>query len=158
MAAHPGKKLDFMGNEFAQLREYDETRPQDWEMLRYPNHDAFRHFRAELAWRYRTLDAFWAREYDPAAFQWLDCAHPDWCACAMLRRGRQTTVFAVFNFGDTTLEYPLTLPAPASCTLLLDTDWQPFGGGTPRTERTAHADPGLTLTLAPFSAQLWQME
>ena len=158
MAAHPGKKLDFMGNEFAQLREYDETRPQDWEMLRYPNHDAFRHFRAELAWRYRTLDAFWAREYDPAAFQWLDCAHPDWCACAMLRRGRDTTVFAAFNFGDTPLEYPLTLPAPAACTLLLDTDWQPFGGGTPRTERTIHADPGLTLTLAPFSAQLWQME
>ena len=158
MAAHPGKKLDFMGNEFAQLREYDETRPQDWEMLRYPNHDAFRHFRAELAWRYRTLDAFWAREYDPAAFQWLDCAHPDWCACALLRRGRDTTVFAAFNFGDTPLEYPLTLPAPAACTLLLDTDWQPFGGGTPRTERTAQADPGLTLTLAPFSAQLWQME
>ena len=76
----------------------------------------------------------------------------------MLRRGRQTTVFAVFNFGDTTLEYPLTLPAPASCTLLLDTDWQPFGGGTPRTERTAQVDPGLPLTLAPFSAQLWQME
>ena len=158
MAAHPGKKLDFMGNEFAQLREYDETRPQDWEMLRYPNHDAFRHFRAELAWQYRTLDAFWAREYDPAAFQWLDCAHPDWCACAMLRRGRDTTVFAAFNFGDTPLEYPLTLPAPAACTLLLDTDWQPFGGGMPRAGRTAQADPGLTLTLAPFSAQLWQME
>ena len=105
-----------------------------------------------------TLDAFWAREYDPAAFQWLDCAHPDWCACAMLRRGRASTAFAAFNFGDAPLEYPLTLPAPAACTLLLDTDWQPFGGGTPRAGRTAQADPGLTLALAPFSAQLWQME
>lgn len=157
MAAHPGKKLDFMGNEFAQLREYDESRAQDWEMLRYPNHEAFRRFRAELAGLYGRLDAFWAREYDPDGFQWLDCAHPDWCACAMLRRGHGSMVFAAFNFGDTPLEYPLTLPAPAACTLLLDSDWQPFGGSTPRSARTAQADPGLTLTLAPFSAQLWQV-
>ncbi len=42
MYAHPGKKLNFMGNEFGQLREWDETRPQDWDILKYPAHDAFR--------------------------------------------------------------------------------------------------------------------
>ena len=44
MMAHPGKKLNFMGFELAQLREWDERRQQDWELLRYPIHDGFAHF------------------------------------------------------------------------------------------------------------------
>ena len=45
MAIHPGKMLDFMGNEFAQLREFDESREQDWMVLKYPNHDDFHRYR-----------------------------------------------------------------------------------------------------------------
>ena len=48
MTAHPGKTLDFMGNELAQLREWDERREQDWCLLPYPVHDAFLRFRREL--------------------------------------------------------------------------------------------------------------
>ena len=46
--AHPGKKLTFMGNEFGQLREWDETREQDWPILSYPVHDEFHRFMATL--------------------------------------------------------------------------------------------------------------
>src|SRR5699024_6840307 len=85
MTVHPGKMLDFMGNEFGQLREWDEARAQDWELLRYPNHDAFRHFRQELAGLYRRHDAFWQGEYDPERFRWLDCDAAGQCVFAMLR-------------------------------------------------------------------------
>ncbi len=48
MYAHPGKKLNFMGNELGQLREWDEKREQDWEILKYPLHDAFHRFMKDL--------------------------------------------------------------------------------------------------------------
>lgn len=87
MAIHPGKMLDFMGNEFAQLREFNESREQDWMVLQYPNHDDFHRYRKALNEAYCKNEAFWSREYDPAAFQWLDCAHPELDACAICARG-----------------------------------------------------------------------
>ena len=122
MAVHPGKMLDFMGNEFAQLREFDESREQDWMVLQYPNHDDFHRYRKALNEAYCKNEAFWSREYDPAAFQWLDCAHPELDACAIWREGNEGAVLAAFNFGDTALEdYTLTLPHAGKLTLLLDT-------------------------------------
>lgn len=103
-----------MGNEFAQLREFDESREQDWMVLDYPNHNDFRRFRQALNRAYCAEDAFWRREYDPAAFQWLDCSHPELDACAILRQGSEAAVLAAFNFGDTELEDTLSrclLPA-----------------------------------------------
>ena len=161
MAIHPGKMLDFMGNEFAQLREFDESREQDWMVLDYPNHDDFRRFRQTLNKIYCAEDAFWLREYDPAAFQWLDCAHPELDTCAILRQGSKAAVLAAFNFGDTELkDYTLTLPAAGKLTLLLDTDWESFGGSTAAPKRSCarKTNGELKLTLPPFSGRLYRLE
>ena len=48
MYAHPGKKLNFMGNEIGQLREWDEKREQDWMLLDYPIHEGFARFMKDL--------------------------------------------------------------------------------------------------------------
>ena len=160
MAIHPGKKLDFMGNEFAQLREWDESREQDWSVLKYPNHDSFRVFRKALNEAYLQNDGFWLREYDPAAFRWLDCAHPEKNACAIWRQGSEGGVLAAFNFGDTELtDYELTLPQKGKLTLLLDTDWTIFGGSTtkPARGKAMPAADKLTLNLPPFSGVLYAL-
>ena len=160
MAIHPGKKLDFMGNEFAQLREWDESREQDWSVLKYPNHDSFRTFRKALNEAYLQNDGFWLREYDPAAFRWLDCAHPEKNACAIWRQGSEGGVLAAFNFGDTELtDYELTLPEKGKLTLLLDTDWTSFGGSTtkPAKGKALPAADTLTLNLPPFSGVLYAL-
>ena len=73
-------------------------------VLDYPNHNDFRRFRQALNRAYCAEDAFWRREYDPSAFQWLDCSHPELDACAILRQGSEAAVLAAFNFGDTELE------------------------------------------------------
>ena len=160
MAIHPGKKLDFMGNEFAQLREWDESREQDWSVLKYPNHDSFRVFRKALNEAYLQNDGFWLREYDPAAFRWLDCAHPEKNACAIWRQGSEGGVLAAFNFGDSKLtDYELTLPQKGKLTLLLDTDWTIFGGSTtkPAKGKALPAADKLTLNLPPFSGVLYAL-
>lgn len=161
MAIHPGKKLDFMGNEFAQLREWDENREQDWMILSYPNHDAFRHFRAALNEAYLQNEAFWSREYDPAAFRWADCEHGEWNVCAILRQGRESAVLAVFNFGDTPqAHYKLDLPA-GKLTLLLDTDWQCWGGSTEMPHRrssvTVKEGKPFRVTMPPYSGKLYRL-
>lgn len=160
MAIHPGKMLDFMGNEFAQLREFDESREQDWMLLKYPNHDDFHRYRRALNEAYLANEAFWSREYDPEAFRWLDCAHPELDACAIWRDGHDGAVLAAFNFGDTELaDYTLTLPRAGKLTKLLDTDWQCFGGRTEKPKRLVGKACGgeLKLTLAPFSGQLFKL-
>ena len=162
MAIHPGKKLDFMGNEFAQLREWDEGREQDWMILSYPNHDAFRHFRAALNEAYLQNEAFWSREYDPAAFRWADCDHGEWNVCAILREGRESMVLAVFNFGDEARQkYTLDLPA-GKLTLLLDTDWQCWGGTTEKPHRrssvTVKKEKPFCVTMPPYSGKLYRLE
>ena len=76
----------------------------------------------------------------------------------MLRTGRESRVFGVFCFGDKARQdYRLTLPGSGRAELLLDSDWQCFGGNTPRKEQTLTAgkDGVLTLDLAPYSGQLY---
>ena len=161
MAIHPGKMLDFMGNEFGQLREYDESREQDWLLLDYPIHEAFANYRRTLNELYRKNDAFWSGEYNPDHFLWLDCDHPELDACAILRKGQDATVFAAFNFGDTELkDYELTLPGKGKITPLLNSDWNCFGGRTarPKALRSKTTTGSVKLTLAPYSAQLYRFE
>ena len=71
-------------------------------------------------------------------------------------------MFAAFCFGDAPARCPLTLPGQGWAELLLDTDWQCFGGGSPRPQQpqTAAVDASgrLALELAPFSGQLWRWQ
>jgi 1,4-alpha-glucan branching enzyme len=64
MFTHPGKKLNFMGNEIGMLREWDEQKSVDWFLQQYPMHSAFAHYFAEIAKLTAENDAFWYG-YDP---------------------------------------------------------------------------------------------
>ena len=94
-----------MGNEFAQLREFDESREQDWMLLKYPNHDDFHRYRRALNEAYLANEAFWSREYDPEAFRWLDCAHPELDACAIWRDGHDGAVLKGLLSSDMPLSF-----------------------------------------------------
>ena len=99
MMVHPGKKLNFMGGEFGQMREWDETRQQDWDMLAYPAHDAFCHYMRELWGLY--LDHGSLSEWDYGdGFQWLQTDDPDNCVFAIERRNAGERMVVVLNFGD----------------------------------------------------------
>lgn len=162
MYTHPGKKLNFMGNELGQLREWDEKRQQDWDILKYPNHDAFRRFMKDLNEVYEKNPALWQRDYDREGFQWLDCHQEERCIYAFERRGAGQRVAVVFNFSDSVQkDYEVKVPGAKGLTLLLDTDRDIYGGhGRDPKKKVAAKTPDGTvrLTLPPFSGQCYVVE
>ncbi len=149
MYAHPGKKLNFMGNEFGQLREWDENREQDWDILKYPQHDSFLRFMRELNNLYLKNSALYEDDYDNSGFEWIDCHAEDKCVYAFARKSRKQTIIAVFNFSDKAVNYTLKTNAE-NAVLILDSEWEEFGGSTPRSpQKLGTGD----LRLEPFSGK-----
>ena len=148
MYAHPGKKLSFMGNEFAQVREWDEQRQQDWDLLAYPLHDGFHRFMARLNRLYLDHPALWAGDYDREGFQWIDCHQEEKCVYAFERRGGGERLAAVFNFSSREQAFLLKLDGAKALRPLLDSD--PSRGHGP-SEAFALPPEGARLDLPPYS-------
>lgn len=160
MMVHPGKKLNFMGNEFGQLREWDERREQDWGLRKYPIHDAFYRFMRELQQLYLSHPELSQEDFQPEGFQWLDCHQEARCLYALERRAQGKRLAAVFNFSSQRQEeYELDIPGAARLTLLLHTDWERYGGSTPEAEPAFSKEGGkFRFSLPPFSGMLLKIE
>ena len=160
MMMHPGKKLNFMGNEFGQLREWDEKKDQDWFMLKYPLHDSFHHYMTELNQVYLANDAFYGLEYEYDGFEYLDCNQRNRLIYAIQRCSKTEELIAVFNFDSVAQNgYTLELTHNASIEILLNTDWQRFNGNTPNddTKKVYTVGNKLICDLAPYSGVLMKV-
>ncbi len=159
MMAHPGKKLNFMGNEIGQLREWDEKREQDWSILQYPKHDSFFHFMKDLNQLYLQNPAMYQDDYT-GGFQWIDCHQESRCIYAFERRCAEQTLVFVFNLSDKVQEDYL-LPIKGHCKLkpLINTNYEEYGG-TERRSRSALSpiNDTVTLSLEPFSGLCFEVE
>ena len=157
MYAHPGKKLNFMGNEFGQLREWDEKRQQDWEVIRYPIHDAFRRFMKDLNTVYKEYPALWEKDYDRAGFQWLDCHQESRCIYAFERRSGSQRLLAIFNFSDKMQEnYCLAIPDASRLKPVLSSNTDIYGGTQPvKSQEEAIFKGQARFTLPPFSGEYY---
>ena len=154
MYAHPGKKLNFMGNEIGQLREWDEKREQDWDILKYPIHDAFHHFMQKLNHLYMTTPALSAKDYENAGFHWLDCHQEERCIYAFERTDGKERIAAVFNFSDEDQEgYELPITDAKELEVILASDDVTFGGSKKYTKKKVKVTDGkAVLDLSAYSA------
>lgn len=152
MYMHPGKKLSFMGGELGQLREWDESREQDWDILKYPKHDSFNVFVKTLNKLYLTHSAFFEQDYQNNGFRWIDCDNTENCIYAIERRSSKETLVAVLNLSDSEKEY--SVEGYENARLLLHTDWNKFGGDTPDDAECSLEK----LRLPRFSGVLFQAE
>ena len=150
MYAHPGKKLNFMGNEFAQVREWDEKREQDWDLLKYPLHDNFHRFMGNLNRIYLDHPALWAKDYGREGFQWIDCHQEDKCVYAFERMGGKERLAAVFNFSDREQTFHMKLENAKKYRVLLDSSapYQETGATGDMSLPTG----GVELALKPYMA------
>ena len=154
MYAHPGKKLNFMGGEIGQFREWNEKREQDWFLLEYPMHNAFHRFIKDLNHIYLSHSALFAKDYSPESFQWLDCHQEDRCIYAFERKNASDRLLFVFNFSDKEQrDYILTVPGAKSLKLLIESDMEQYGGMEKyKTKTFSLAEDTVCLTLTPYSA------
>ncbi len=159
MYAHPGKKLNFMGNEIGQLREWDEKRGQDWDILKYPLHDAFHHFMKDLNRLYLAHPALYEQDYSRDGFAWIDCRQEARCVYTFERMCGSERIAAVFNFSDKVQEdYSFTVDGAQELELLIASDMEQYGGST-RYENTRLAldRHAATVTLTPYSGRYYRI-
>lgn len=137
MYAHPGKKLNFMGNEIGQFREWDEKREQDWDLLKYPNHDSFHQYMKALNKIYMKEPALSAWDDDPNGFAWILCGKENDVVYIFQREVNEDKVIVVLNLSGLIYKnYHFNYGNGDTMKVLINSDWNKFGGSTKDTEKT----------------------
>ena len=137
MFAHPGKKLLFMGCEFAQEREWNHDQSLDWHLLDDPLHAGVQRLVRDLNHLVRDTPALHQLDFVPGGFEWIDHQDAGRSILSFLRRGNDehACILAVCNFTPTPHGgFRLGVPQPGSYRECLNTDSQHYGGsnvGTP---------------------------
>lgn len=97
---HPGKKLNFMGNEIATFDEWDEHIPVNWDILKFPKHDDFQRFIKDLNKLYVSEEAFYKHDYSEEGFEWLVVDDNTNSVFAYERRGENSRFLVVLNMAN----------------------------------------------------------
>ena len=162
MFAQPGKKLIFMGGEFAQVGEWNHDRSLDWELLQDPHHSGVRHWVGDLNRVYRTEAALHQTDCVPSGFEWVDCRDAEQSTISWLRRGASggDLLLVICNFTPIVRRnYRIGVPVAGHWRELLNSDAKEYGGsgqgnfgGTHTTPFASHGRPHtLIITLPPLA-------
>ena len=129
MWTHPGKKLLFMGAEFAQLREWSHERALDWHLLEASLHAGTQRLVRDLNTLYRELPALHAQDCETGGFEWVQADDAAHSVYAFLRHGGGGHCLVVCNFTPVPREaYRLGVPASGFYRERLNTDSALYGG------------------------------
>ena len=131
MMAHPGKKLLFMGQEFAQIHEWDENASLDWDILQFPIHKQTQDYVKALNRLYTGHPALYECDYDPDGFEWINCSDSKDSIVAFLRKTqkKEETLLFVCNFDHIFHEkFQVGVPFAGKYKEILNSDSEAFGG------------------------------
>lgn len=160
MMAHPGKKLLFMGQEFAQFSEWNEAKGLDWMLLEYDSHRQMEAYVRDLNHFYTEHPELWEVDYSWEGFQWIVPDDNQQSVIAFLRRdAKGKMIMVVCNFNPIErVDYQMGVPNPGTYKELLNSDDVKYGGGgvhnpAKRTrKKPLHGfDQSIQLTLPPLS-------
>ena len=134
MYTHPGKKLSFMGAEFAQTAEWSESRELHWHLANVDQHRQLQYFLKTLNQLYRNEPVLYEMDCRPAGFAWIDADNHEQSIIAFSRKARDPRIalIIVINFSAISrFDYRIGLPYPVDCTEIFnsnDTDYGGLGG------------------------------
>ena len=131
MAGHPGKKLLFMGQEFAQLREWSEERELDWYLLAEEPHQHIQNWVQDLLHLYKDQKALYELDTQPSGFQWInkDDVFRSIFSFVRYSKDRKKSLLFICNFTPVERpDYRVGVPRGCQYKLILDSEDQRYGG------------------------------
>ncbi len=169
MYGHPGKKLLFMGGEFAQQREWNHSTSLDWHLLDLPLHAGIRQLVKDLNRLYQTSPALYEIDFDAGGFEWIDCSDNQQCVISFLRLGKNPAELVVVVCNMTPIvrhNYRIGVPAAGRYRERFNSDASAYGGsgvgnlGAVNSEQIgAHGrEHSLNLNLPPLAALILQLD
>ena len=131
MTGHPGKKLLFMGQEFAQLREWSEERELDWFLLAEPEHQAIQNWYRDLLHLYKKNKALYEMDSEPEGFEWINADDMFRSIYSFVRHSKDNKKNLLFVCNFTPMERPdyrVGVPRRKQLKLVLNSDDKKYGG------------------------------
>ena len=131
MFGHPGKKLLFMGNEFAQWSEWTEQHSIDWHLLQWENHKGIQDLVKDLNQVYKNERALYEVDFKWEGFEWIDISDADNSMLSFIRKGKNPDNYLIFllNFTPTLhKEYKFGVPEACEYEVVLNSDSEFYGG------------------------------
>lgn len=162
MMAHPGKKLLFMGTEFAQFKEWDATNELDWFLLEYPAHKSMQDFVKSLNHFYLQSRPLWEIDFSWEGFSWI--SHDDYKQSIIAFRridSDKNEIIIICNFQNMERKnYRIGIPYDGEYNIVLNTDDKNFGGKDLLSIKTIQSqkikmhglDQSISLDLPPITA------
>ncbi len=150
----PGKKLNFMGNEFGQGREWRSSWELEWWQLGLEPHRGIQSLVRDLNHLYRNLPALYEQDFGQDGFSWIDCQDAEHSLLSFLRRGRNNeTVVVAFNFTPVPRHrYRIGVPFDCAYREIFNSDSHYYGGGNLGNSSELHA------TSLPWMGQPYSVE
>ena len=166
MMTHPGKKLNFMGNELAEYKEWDERKAGGWKSLDYPQHNSFHQFFKDLNKILAEYPSLWKYDYNPDGFKWLvvDDNLQSVFSYARFDDHGNAIVVACNFIGNSHEDYTIPVPFAGSYKEILNSDKDIYTGGNYTNTRAIRSKKGqclneensIKIKLAPFSACIFE--
>jgi len=165
MYTHPGKKLVFMGSEFAQEREWDYNSSLDWHLLADPDRQAFTKFFQDLGWLYLNNPSLWQEDHHPHGFQWIDCHDSNHSVFSFLRRAGNEYLICILNLTPVPrFNYRIGVPEQRVYQEIFNSDSEYYGGKNLGNWGEVKAEPipahgfsfSLRLTLPPLAGLIFK--
>ena len=159
---HPGKKMLFMGNEFAVTTEWNEETQLEWSLLEDANHKGIKEFVKKLNTIYKKEKALWDANQGYENFEWIDCENAQQKILSFIRKGSESIedIVVIMNFSSSVWEkYRVGVPHSGIYKELINSDNRLFGGNSilNRKEIVTSMIPwhnraqSMEVTLPPFS-------
>lgn len=126
---HPGKKLNFMGNELGEYMEWRDYKELGWNLLSYPAHDSLHEYLKKLHKLYLSESALYKYDYNSSSFRWIDANNNKQSIFAFQRNDLNGNyIYAVFNFSGIKQSYTLKVEQNGEYEEILNSDKDIYAG------------------------------